>query len=134
MPPHLVTREFFSEVRERLTPEGIFVMNLIGAAQGDHSPLFWRVMNGVRAAFPHTQLYGTNARNPASSQNLMIVASSTPLDPRIQAWKAADRAPNPRLNQLLQTQIDTVAAPDSLLFTDDYNPVEITVARQLRVR
>lgn len=134
VPPHLVTREFFSEVRERLKPEGIFVMNLIGSAQGDHSLLFWRVMNGVRAAFPHTQLYGTNSHNPATSQNLMIVASSAPLEPRIRAWREANRQPNPRINGLLQSQIDTVAAPNDLLFTDDYNPVEITVARQLRER
>jgi len=134
VPPHLVTREFFGEVRARLKPEGVFVMNLIGAAQGDHSLLFWRVMNGVRAAFPHTQLYGTNSSNPASSQNLMIVASSAPLEPRVQAWQAANRQPNARVARLLQTQIDTVATPNDLLFTDDYNPVEIIVAHQLRVR
>jgi len=132
VPPHLVTREFFEEVRARLKPAGVFVMNLIGSAQGDRSLLFWRVMNGVRAAFPHTQLYGTSARIPDAQQNLIIVASASPLDERSDAWLAANRAPNP-IGDLLQTRIDTVTAPDpGAWFTDDFNPVEITVAHQLR--
>lgn len=135
IPPHLVTREFFEEVRSRLKPSGIFVMNLIGAAQGDSSPLFWRVMNGVRSAFPHTQLYGTFAHNPGERQNLIIVASASPLEPRSQAWLAANRANEPRLADLLATRIDTVIAPEpAQWFTDDYNPVEITVAHQLRAQ
>lgn len=134
IPPHLVTREFFGEVRERLKPGGVFVMNLIGAAQGDHSPLFWRVMNGVRAEFPHTQLHGTVPHDPGASQNLIIVASSEPLDSRSEAWLRENKASQPDTAALLGSRIDTVVAPDSELFTDDYNPVEITVARQLRTR
>ena len=133
VPPHLVTREFFDEVRAKLKPGGIFVMNLIGTAQGDRSELFWRVMNGVRAAFPFTQLYGTDSSNPAYRQNLMIVASNEDLDGRSDAWLRENRAKNPQIAGLLASRIDTVVAPDATKwFTDDYNPVEITVAHQLR--
>lgn len=134
VPPHLVTREFFDEVRAHLKPTGIFVMNLIGSAQGERSVLFWRVMNGVRAAFPFTKLYGTQSHDPAGSQNLIIVASPTALDSRAEGWLQANRAGQPQIAALLETRIDTVVAPDSMLFTDDYNPVEITVAHQLRAR
>ncbi|MEQ1862503.1 MAG: fused MFS/spermidine synthase [Chthoniobacteraceae bacterium] len=135
VPPHLVTREFFGEVGARLKPGGVFVMNLIATAQGGGSQLFWRVMNGVRAAFPHTQLYGTKAHNPAEQQNFIIVASAEPLEPRTDAWLRENRTAHPDLAALLATRIDTVVAPDpAAWFTDDFNPVEYTVARQLRAQ
>ena len=135
VPPHLVTREFFSEVRSKLKPDGVFVMNLIGSAQGKGSDLFWHVMNGLRAAFPHTQLFGTNSYNPGEVQNMIIVASSEPIEPRLEAWMKTHSATDRRLAALLQSRIDTVVAPDpNVLFTDDHNPVELTVARQIRAR
>jgi spermidine synthase len=135
VPAHLVTREFFSEIKARLSPSGIFMMNLIGSAQGPKSQLFWRVMNGVSAAFPHTMLCGTQWRNPSEQQNLMIVASGEPLAPRIDAWKKNSRREHAPILELLNTRIDTVVAPEPReLFTDDHNPVEYVVAKQLRLK
>lgn len=135
VPPHLVTREFFQEVRDRLTPEGVFVMNLIGSAQGPKSDLFWHVMNGVRAAFSDAVLFGTMPYQPGESQNLIIVASSSPLEARLSAWSKANAKTRPDIARLVDSRIDTVISPDpSAYFTDDHNPVEYTVAQQLRAR
>ncbi len=134
VPPHLVTREFFGEVRGQLKPDGVFVMNLIASAQGKDSELFWRVMNGVSAAFPHTLLCGVNSNDPSHNQNLIIVASAAPLEPRIAEWRRTQQVSRPDLARLLGSRIDTVISPDpSAIFTDDHNPVEYIVARQLRV-
>lgn len=133
VPPHLVTREFFGEVRERLKPDGVFVMNLIGSAQGQHSELFWRVMNGVAVAFPHTLLFGVHSNDPSHNQNLIITASAAPLEPRLAQWRRTPAASQPQFARLLESRVDTVAAPDpTAMFTDDHNPVETIVARQLR--
>lgn len=133
VPPHLVTREFFEEVRGRLSTEGVYVMNLIGSAQGPGSMLFWHVMNSVRAVFPHTLLFGTAAYTPGESQNLIIVASSSPLEERIQNWQRSNPGMSRIHHRVLNSRIDSVTSPDpSLMFTDDHNPVELTVAHQLR--
>jgi spermidine synthase len=133
VPPHLVTREFFDEVRGRLKPDGVFMMNLIGTAQGKHSELFWCVMNSVATVFPHTQLYGVNSNDPSHNQNLIITASASPLEPRAADWMRAHEISQPVLARLLRSRIGTVAAPDpKAMFTDDHNPVEYVVARQLR--
>jgi spermidine synthase len=133
VPPHLVTREFFAEVRDKLTPSGVFVMNLIGSTQGNHSDLFWSVMNSVRLEFKETILFGTSSHNPAESQNLIIVASREPIEPRIKGWLRAQTSVHPHFSRLLDSRIDLIANPaQTAVFTDDHNPVELTVARQLR--
>jgi spermidine synthase len=132
IPAHLVTAEFFSLVRQRLNPEGVYVMNLIGAIDGDGSELFWRVHNSLRVSFQEIVVFGTAWHSPAASQNLIIVASNAPLQPRIDAWSAAAGARDRATARLLGTRVKlpTDAQSDDL-FTDNHNPVEFIVARQL---
>ncbi len=133
IPAHLVTREFFADVEMRLTPQGVFVMNLIGSIQGGNSQLFWRVFNGLESVFPHLQVYASS-RDPAFKQNLIIVASCGDLKGAVDGFLAGPVAQGDReIHDLLATRLELPAPPaPRKYFTDDYNPVEYIVANQVR--
>jgi spermidine synthase len=132
VPAHLVTREFFTEIRDRMTPSGVFVMNLIGSAQGPSSELFERVKSTIDSVFAHTALFGTAPRVPSERQNLIITASAAPLEPRISQWTARATRQHAPIQALLATRIDAAASDPAKIITDDHNPIEYIVARQLR--
>ena len=52
VPFHLTTREFLELVRDRLTPGGVIVTNIIGSVTGRVSKLFRAVYRTYRSVFP----------------------------------------------------------------------------------
>lgn len=78
LPSHLVTDEFFREVKAKMTPDGVLAYNVIGAVEGDSSRLFrslYRTAGGV-----WTGLYvfpiglGTD-RTPITRRNIIVLAT-----------------------------------------------------------
>ncbi|MFM9107052.1 MAG: spermidine synthase [Chloroflexota bacterium] len=121
IPFQLTTREFFAEVRDRLTPDGVAVVN-VGRTVTDFR-LVDTIASTMRAVFDHvyvidvgrymnTMVIGTNA--PSSLDNIAAGAARFPADSPIRevaGWITADG--NPRLQ------------PDGgVVFTDDHAPVE----------
>jgi spermidine synthase len=128
IPAHLVTREFFARVAERLTDRGVYVMNLIGSVNGNRSELFWRIFNSVRYSFPHIQVYASSS-DPNAQQNLILVASFADLDAVSAKFQDGDE----ELSRLLENRLYLPPQPPlKEMFTDDSNPVEYIVAQQLR--
>jgi spermidine synthase len=136
VPAHLVTKEFFTEARNRLNEDGVFVMNLIGSLRGEGSTLFWRVLNSFRPSFTYVTVFGTVPQNPFEQQNMIIVGSATNLSDREKRWQQqSGLARDIRINNLLGAKHDVPATPeDTGIFTDDHNPVEYVVAMQLRAQ
>jgi spermidine synthase len=131
VPAHLVTREFFTLVRERLTPEGVFVMNLIGSVDGPNSEFFWRVYHSVQAALPNVTVLGVTTPDLTAQQNLIIVAGSVDVEAKIAAWRVAHAGQRSPIAALLDTRLTLPHEPKVRgLFTDNRNPVEYIVARQ----
>lgn len=57
LPFHLATREFFQDVRGKLGPGGVFVVNVIGALDGPHSRLFRAVYRTLREVYPAVYVF-----------------------------------------------------------------------------
>ncbi len=57
LPFHLATREFFREVRAKLQPGGVFVVNVIGALDGPYSRLFRAVYRTLREVYPGVYVF-----------------------------------------------------------------------------
>jgi MFS family permease len=124
VPWHLTTREFLTDLRRVLRPDGVYVLNLI-----DYTPLrFARAETATLAAvFPHVAVLAPSSL-VASRQggNFVLAASGRPFD-------AA------RLNTLIQSRggaEDVVVDRDAAAFaakgrvlTDDYAPVDQWLAR-----
>ncbi len=81
---HLFTREFFELVRERLSPEGVFVQ-WMGLPFVDEV-LLRSLVATAASTFPHVELYRTQGA-------FLVLASATPLDVGATAGRALDAEP-----------------------------------------
>jgi len=82
---HLYTREFFSLVRSRLEPDGVFVQ-WIGITFIDEA-LLRSLLAALLDAFPHVEVFRPQ------SYGLLFAASETPIDPLAGAARALRAAP-----------------------------------------
>lgn len=75
LPPGLVTAEAFSRIREALSPQGTFAMNVIGVPTGEGGMRFWSIVRTVADVFPHVALYPHLGPEAPDPQNVVVVAS-----------------------------------------------------------
>jgi len=131
VPFHLLTREFYLLVRQRLAPGGAAAFNV-----HDGSKLYASTVKTLGEVFPALDLY------PTGVGEVIAVASAAPIDPETLARRAAElqerhglRFPLP---QLLQRRIDKPRpqAAGGDVITDDFAPADIydVLGRELRRR
>jgi spermidine synthase len=130
IPAHLVTQEFFAEIKSRLSPKGVFMMNVISAVEGDRAELLEYILTTVRSVFPHVEVFAVGGAR-VHSQNVVLLASQESWKPWIEdgihlpgSWQYPLLARRIPQNQL------PVGGEDKLM-TDDWNPVDAIIARQL---
>jgi spermidine synthase len=107
IPFHLVTREFLETVLDRLTPEGIYAVNVVGLP--GESPLAESILATVARAFPEVSIL---YNREGCVGNVWILASRSP------RGLTAGRKPAP-------------GETGGRILTDDDSPVEYLVAREL---
>jgi predicted membrane-bound spermidine synthase len=126
-PSHLLTREALEKVRERLAPDGILAINVIGDARA--TPLLAPAIVGTLqtqfseiAAFPLFDLGDRQSRGG----NLVLIAANRPVAKalhtrfgNVHALAQATLELGMRQGRLLQRQ------PDALVLTDDFNPLDV---------
>ena len=134
IPFHLATREFLQLVRERLAPDGVVVVNVIGAVTGSESKLLRSLTKTYRSSFSTVLLYpvfdGVGDRNPTYTRNVILVATdaAAPSTTFLRArWKAirkvAPQAPN--LDHAIADRWrHPVRVDDVPVLTDDYAPTD----------
>ena len=136
IPFHLATREFLELVRERLAPDGVVVVNVIGAVTGDESKLLRSMTKTYRSAFPTVVLL-SGLRRPVNDRNPTLHPQR---DPRRDRRRGADDgvpaaalAGDPRRRRRLRPTLDgrsptagnaTVRFDDVPVLTDDYAPTD----------
>lgn len=120
-PPHLVTREFFQLVADRLTPEGVYVMNV--ADNVDRLAALSALYLTLSAVFPSVEVW-TEARPPAPGERRIFVLVAGAEDSHV----SAIAAPAPEMKHfapLERAYLDELLArirPPVL--TDDYAPID----------
>jgi spermidine synthase len=134
IPSHLLTQEFFQLVSDRLTPDGVFVMNVITALRGPQSELLAGILKTLRTVYPHVEVFdveGLNGRPNSGhqAQNVILLASRQDWRPYFKERFFASGSMEKRI-------AETLVAPQELpqsgiLFTDNYNPVDAIIARGL---
>jgi spermidine synthase len=142
IPFHLTTREFFKEVRARLNPDGLLLMNLIGAVDGKPSRLFRAVYRTLAhtfgrqrvAVFPLAFMPEWNREEP---RNLLLLAGGpvNRMSLRQEEWRQRlgeedwrTRAPLLRAivpQQLAETDPALQCLKQSPILTDDFAPVDL---------
>lgn len=124
IPWHLTTRQFFEEVRARLTLDGVVAVN-VGRAPDDR-----RLVNAM-AATMLTVFPSVHAVDVPGSFNTILVATARPTDADNLSHNLArlDREANPLLRRVLEEATANLVPvnPSDLIFTDERAPVEIIV-------
>ncbi len=134
VPFHLVTQEYYREIKARLKPDGAVAVNLISAVVGPKSKLFRSVYKTLAATFAEVYVipvrwYGNEI--PSGQTNVIVVA--TDAKPRLTAEEIARRAALLGTKLLSPTELrdkaqhlleQPVAVADVPLLTDDFTPVD----------
>lgn len=130
IPPHLTTREYFQQLRQRLSPQGCLVYNCTGS---ETSAITRALYKTIATAFSQQYLFDTE-----SSLNTVFVAwngqGSRLTRERMVArarnlvQKGVVKLPNfvRRVGQLYSGPVETADVP---LLTDDYAPVDTLMRR-----
>ncbi|HJU48994.1 MAG TPA: fused MFS/spermidine synthase [Gaiellaceae bacterium] len=133
IPFHLATAQFFELVRERLSPGGVVVSNVIGAVAGPQSKLLRSMAKTYRTAFPsvavHPVFEGSD-RAAEGIRNVIVVATEGALpstDVLLGNWSRL-RAASPRAIDLSQAIRNRWRRPlrldDVPLLTDGFAPTD----------
>ncbi len=131
VPAHLVTQEFFQLVKDRLSPRGIYIMNVTSAVRGNDAILFRSLAKTLSEVFPHQWVFATDAQELETVQNIFIVAASHDLG--VEAIRGGEHEQGKLAEKLFRGYLEPSRYDLSggVVFTDDYNPVEYLVARSL---
>lgn len=130
IPAHLVTSEFFKLVQGRLSEDGIFVMNIIGALEGPDAEFFRSVGGTLSREFAAVYVFATFPENRESPQNLILVGAGREYS--VQASIDAtdlDFATKVKFKSAYMGSYPKDAR--GTLLTDQTNPVEFITARSI---
>jgi len=132
VPFHLMTREFFVLCRDRLSPDGIYVANLVGSLTGKDNGLFWAMYLALRDVFPNVYIFNDElASGSAAFRGNAIVVATRSRD-RLDrasivdgAGKVARKMSRPEIlewaGRLHEGEIRTEGWP---MLTDAYSPTD----------
>ena len=80
IPFHILTKQSLREFRQHLQPNGVMVVNVIGAPQGKHDELVGSVYQTFQTQFPTVQLFSAYPTMPTMLQNVVILATSVEIE------------------------------------------------------
>jgi spermidine synthase len=126
VPVHFTTREFFELVREKLSPEGVFILNFIGSLPSEQPSLLYSEIKTFQAVFRNSYFFALDSANPGVPQNFIFVGQKGEKRINFQDPIVAG-ALYPRLGadiSLRVMELESVDLTKEILFTDDYAPVE----------
>jgi spermidine synthase len=133
IPFHLTTQEFFRVADRKLNPNGVFVVNIIGAVTGPSGRITRSIARTLRQVFPQIYIFPTRRAQNVSldtTQNVIIVATKNQkrTDIRAITQKAAslnrDLFPNPIQDIAVSYLEKPLPDNDVPVLTDDYAPTD----------
>ncbi|MDR1360202.1 MAG: fused MFS/spermidine synthase [Deltaproteobacteria bacterium] len=121
VPFHVGTREAAREMHALLTDDGMLILNVISALEGDGGRLFRSILQAFAAVFPEIRVFAVSAPyHGAEVQNIILLAFKTPRPlPDLN-----DPAVPEAIASLLRRQWQRPIASDCPALTDNYAPVE----------
>ncbi|MCH8022598.1 MAG: fused MFS/spermidine synthase, partial [Thaumarchaeota archaeon] len=127
VPFHLMTQEFFDEVRDDLSTDGIVISNIIASVVGDTSDLFRAQYKTIGTSIPNVYVF-TTIDSTGTVQNIMVLATKSfeqanALEFRTNTKSLTEGMPELQSMARRIYQVD-IPVSDVPVLTDDYAPVE----------
>ncbi len=76
IPFHLTTHEAIGKMEQLLNENGLIVVNIISAIDGDKGQFFQAELATYKSIFPYVTFYPVNSKHSYDNQNLILVASN----------------------------------------------------------
>ncbi len=130
IPPHLVTSEYFAQLRAALSDKGVVALNMIAARSGKKAQLYESITATILQHFPQIYVFSTHTFSSEISSNLILFCLSEKGQ-----LNGLERKAKLLGNDHLYDNLVTVLRSEMLtekqrqqIFTDEYAPVEYLVA------
>jgi len=75
IPSHFTTKEFFHLVKNRLTKDGVYIMNIVSAIKGARSQPFLSIVKTMGEIFNNLYVYAMELNDLEKRQNIIIVGT-----------------------------------------------------------
>ena len=129
VPAHLVTREFFELVRDRLEPGGVYLMNVVDFEH--RLDALAAIAATLSRVFPSVEIW-TEATPPAPGERRVFVLAASDAPSAFSAFTVPAPAPT-RFAALSDSFLDgLLAEKGALVLTDDYAPIDRLVGHDAR--
>jgi spermidine synthase len=123
VPFHLLTKEFYQLVKERLAPDGVAAFNVTGGTK-----LYTSTLVTLRAVFPTVDVYPVY-QDKYERQMIAVASAAGSSDPDALMRHATALQTRHKLRfplpELVKQREDKSAAPGGVLLTDDFAPVNL---------
>lgn len=118
IPFHLTTKEFITKEYESLNENGVVLVNIVSAIEGEKGKFARAEYATYKKVFPQVFLFSVKEEEGASnSQNLILVALKSK---KVFEWQSAD----PEINKFFSQIWDKPILDDLPILIDDFAPVE----------
>jgi spermidine synthase len=109
IPPHLTTQEFLYELKNRMSPDGVVIVNIISSLEGDDADVFIFVYNTFSSVFKNVLVFHIED-DPETLMNIIIIAT--------------DKDASQFLEEHSE-EVYSVPVPERAPLTDELNPIEL---------
>ena len=125
VPFHLLTKEFYALVRERLAPGGVAAFNV-----HDGNKLYVSTIKTLASVFPDVHLYPSGAAEVVAVGTAQAAPDAATLASRARALQERYKFRYP-LPQLLTRRIGHPSLEKAVLLTDDFAPVNLYLTKEV---
>lgn len=135
IPAHFTTIEFMQLAHDRLAPNGVFIVNLIGGTATNGPSFIWSQVKTMQQIFPQVYVFGVGSPIDTTTQNIIVAATPNPerMDVHNPRWRTSTHQ---AVREISGHYIDTkhLSLAKYPIFTDDYAPVDYLTAKVLPKR
>lgn len=130
IPAHFTTKEFFQLVYQKLSPSGIFIVNLPGQFRTSGKTFLFSEIKTLRQVFPNSYLFAVVSPSSLDLQNFIFVGykARQVIDFRDKKFESNR---DPIIKNAVKHFVDqsSLDLSNQLILTDDYSPVESLIGR-----
>lgn len=131
VPPHLVTAEFFNNLKDNLTDDGVLIINFIGSQKtSTNKTITGSFTKTVMNVFPSVSVYRTYPKAIARPQNLMYIVRKNNLPTTLPNELTMDNLEDTHTFSELYIDTDKLVSNKDVVLTDNHNPAELLLLKE----
>lgn len=132
IPAHLTTKEFFQLSKNKLSPNGMYIMNLVGSLSGTKPSFIFSEIKTFRSVYPNSYFFAARDISLPDIQSVIMVGYNG--NEKIDFASLVQKTDNAFLQAIPAHQIpvEQYDFTDHPVFTDNYAPVEYFILNEFR--